>query len=181
MTWIRYCAIVAAHWRCGVSASFQHSTSQRTPTGELFLYILNVFRSLPSLTNLWPAAQTVFGLLCPVDLRPSGHLGPTSLLGRAPSSCRLDLHPAAKHRRLRWQQRWRRSHSSVPPFAHNLKDRTWAERSLWLTHACLPQTAHMVMSYCAVLSLAILKDDLERLNTPGLVAFIKSCQTSRGR
>ena len=37
------------------------------------------------------------------------------------------------------------------------------------------------MTYTAILSLAILRDDFSRLDREGLVEFIKSCQCEDGR
>ena len=43
------------------------------------------------------------------------------------------------------------------------------------------EPAHIVMTYTAILNLAILGDDLTRLNHKGLIAFVASCQTEDGR
>ena len=40
---------------------------------------------------------------------------------------------------------------------------------------------HIVMSYTALLSLAILGDDLARLDVAGLVRSVQACQTEDGR
>ncbi|KAI0049451.1 terpenoid cyclases/Protein prenyltransferase [Auriscalpium vulgare] len=41
-------------------------------------------------------------------------------------------------------------------------------------------TPHLIMTYCALLSLAILRDDFARLDRPGLLKFIRSCQDIDG-
>lgn len=40
---------------------------------------------------------------------------------------------------------------------------------------------HMIVTYTALLSLAILRDDFTRLDRPGLVKFLGSCQRPDGR
>ena len=37
------------------------------------------------------------------------------------------------------------------------------------------------MTYAALLSLAILRDDFSKLDRPGIVTFLRSCQRSDGR
>ncbi|CAK5273999.1 unnamed protein product [Mycena citricolor] len=39
---------------------------------------------------------------------------------------------------------------------------------------------HLVMSYTAILTLAILRDDFAQLDRPGLVTFVRSCQRADG-
>ncbi|RDB14684.1 Geranylgeranyl transferase type-1 subunit beta [Hypsizygus marmoreus] len=41
-------------------------------------------------------------------------------------------------------------------------------------------TPHIIMTYTALLSLAILRDDFSRLDRPGLLRFIRSCQRENG-
>lgn len=41
-------------------------------------------------------------------------------------------------------------------------------------------TPHIIMTYTALLSLAILRDDFSRLNRSGLVSFIRACQRDDG-
>ena len=40
---------------------------------------------------------------------------------------------------------------------------------------------HIIMTYTALLSLAILRDDFSRLDRPGLIRFLRSCQKPNGR
>jgi hypothetical protein len=40
---------------------------------------------------------------------------------------------------------------------------------------------HLVMTYTALLALAILRDDFSKLDRPGLVKFIRACQRDDGR
>ncbi|KAJ3485381.1 hypothetical protein NLI96_g5005 [Meripilus lineatus] len=40
---------------------------------------------------------------------------------------------------------------------------------------------HLIMTYTAILSLAILRDDLKQLDRPGVIQFLKSCQREDGR
>ena len=42
-------------------------------------------------------------------------------------------------------------------------------------------TPHIIMTYTAILSLAVLRDDFSRLDRPGIVAFLHSCQRPDGR
>ncbi|KAI0035231.1 terpenoid cyclases/protein prenyltransferase alpha-alpha toroid [Vararia minispora EC-137] len=39
---------------------------------------------------------------------------------------------------------------------------------------------HLIMTYCALLSLAILRDDFRRLDRAGLVRFVRACQDTNG-
>jgi len=41
-------------------------------------------------------------------------------------------------------------------------------------------TPHLIMTYCALLSLAILRDDYKQLDRAGLVRFVSACQTADG-
>ncbi|THH27658.1 hypothetical protein EUX98_g6538 [Antrodiella citrinella] len=41
-------------------------------------------------------------------------------------------------------------------------------------------TPHLIMTYTALLSLAILRDDFERLNKPGILKLVRSCQRADG-
>ena len=40
---------------------------------------------------------------------------------------------------------------------------------------------HLIMTYTALLSLAILRDDFKRLNRKGLIGLLRKTQTSEGR
>lgn len=40
---------------------------------------------------------------------------------------------------------------------------------------------HVIMTYTALLSLAILRDDFAGLDRPGIVAFLRGCQREDGR
>ncbi|KAH0586010.1 hypothetical protein H2248_007287 [Termitomyces sp. 'cryptogamus'] len=42
-------------------------------------------------------------------------------------------------------------------------------------------TPHLIMTYTALLSLAIFRDDFSRLDRKGLLAFIRTCQRDDGR
>ena len=42
-------------------------------------------------------------------------------------------------------------------------------------------TPHMIVTYTALISLAILRDDFTRLDRPGLVTFLRSSQRKDGR
>jgi len=42
-------------------------------------------------------------------------------------------------------------------------------------------TPHIITTYAALLSLAILRDDFTRLDRQGMVAFLRSCQRQDGR
>lgn len=44
-----------------------------------------------------------------------------------------------------------------------------------------PEPPHLAMTYTAILCLAILRDDFQRLDFPALLAFVTSCQTHSGR
>lgn len=53
-----------------------------------------------------------------------------------------------------------------------------------LTCVCshsLQTSAHLAMTYTALLNLAILRDDFSRLNREGLIDFVASCQQPDGR
>ena len=39
----------------------------------------------------------------------------------------------------------------------------------------------LIMTYTALLFLAILRDDFFRLDRPGLISFLKACQNENGR
>jgi geranylgeranyl transferase type-1 subunit beta len=39
---------------------------------------------------------------------------------------------------------------------------------------------HLIMTYCALLSLAILRDDFAQLDRAGLVQFVRACQAEDG-
>ena len=40
---------------------------------------------------------------------------------------------------------------------------------------------HMIMTYTALLSLAVLRDDFSKLDRPGIIKFLKACQKEDGR
>lgn len=42
-------------------------------------------------------------------------------------------------------------------------------------------TPHIIMTYTALLSLAILRDDFSRLDRKGLLQFLRACQRKDGR
>ena len=42
-------------------------------------------------------------------------------------------------------------------------------------------TPHIIMTYTALLSLAILRDDFSRLDREGLLQFLRACQRKDGR
>ena len=42
-------------------------------------------------------------------------------------------------------------------------------------------TPHIIVTYTALLSLAILRDDFSKLDRPGLLTFLRACQREDGR
>jgi hypothetical protein len=40
---------------------------------------------------------------------------------------------------------------------------------------------HLIMTYTALLSLSILRDDFSRLDRPGILKFLRACQRADGR
>jgi prenyltransferase beta subunit len=48
-------------------------------------------------------------------------------------------------------------------------------------HGTNYDTPHIIMTYTALLSLAILRDDFSRLDRSGLINFIRACQKDDGR
>jgi len=40
---------------------------------------------------------------------------------------------------------------------------------------------HVIMTYTALLSLAILRDDFSKLDRPGLITLLRTCQQEDGR
>lgn len=62
----------------------------------------------------------------------------------------------------------------------------WSNPALYFQDAGLSSSSlkhdapHLIMTYCALLLLAMLRDDFSRLDRPGLIKFLRTCQKPDG-